>query len=193
MPNLLAKSILLPSLSPISDYDYFAVRCRWIWVTIFSVCLRLLKCTKPVRYDSKNERDQSKEHQEERARERNGLALNLKFSDRSELRQKGAEWGTNYGGQKAKQEVSLYAFYQQACSSQNKWVGEVLSVVASSALSWVTFSDLPSTFVFQNECLKLHWSSEVIPSHRNVNWEVGLRLALSHEGTTYAAACGKAL
>lgn len=193
MPSFPAKSILLSSLSPMSDYDYFAAWCRWIWVTIFSVCLRLLTSTKPVRYDSKNERDWSKEHQEEKARERNGLALNMKITDRSELRQKGTGWGPNYGGQKAKQEVSLYAFYQQVCSLQNKWVGEVLSAVASSALSWFTFSDLSSTLVFQNECLKLHWSSEVILSHRNVNWEVSLRLALSHEGTTYAAACGKAL
>jgi len=63
------------------------------------------------------------------------LALNLKFSDRSELRQNGAGQGPKYGGQKAKQEVSLHAFYQQACNSQNKRVGEVSSEVASSAPS----------------------------------------------------------
>lgn len=70
----------------------------------------------------------AKSIRKKKARERNRLALNLKFTDRSELRQKGAGWGPNYAGQKAKQEVSLYAFYQQAHSSQNKWVGEVLWV-----------------------------------------------------------------
>lgn len=174
----------------------------WLWLFCSMVqmnlgdiflCLRLLKSTKPVNHDRKNERDWSKEHQEEKSQREKWLGSRPEIYWQIRVKTKGAQWGPNYGSQKAKQEVCLCVFYQQVCGSQNKRVGEELSVVASSALSWFTFSDLLSTFVSPNECLKSHWSSEVTPSHRNVNWEVSLRLALSHKGTTYAVACEKAL
>lgn len=174
----------------------------WLWLFCSMVqmnlgdnflCLRLLKSTKPVSHDRKNERDWSKGHQEEKNQREKWLGSGPEIYWQVRVKMKGAWWGPNYGSQKAKQEVHLYVFYQQVCGSQNKWVGEGLSVMASSTPSWITFSDLLSTFVFQHECLKLCWSSEVTPFRRNVNWEVILRLALSHKGTTYAAACEKAL
>lgn len=129
MPSFLAKSILLSCLSPSSDYDYFATWCRWIWVTIFSVHLRLQKPTKAVRHDCRNERDYSKEHQEEKAGERNGWAPNLKCTDRSELRQREQGEVQIMVTRKPSQKLVLYAFYQRAYGSRNKWVGKVLSAV----------------------------------------------------------------
>lgn len=150
----------------------------WLWLFCSMVpmnlgdnflCLRLLKSTMPISHDSKKERDWSKGHQEEKSQREKWLASGPEIYLQIRVKIKGAWWCPNYGSQKTKQEVHLYVFYQQPWGSQNKWVGERLSVVASSALPWFTFSDLLSTFVFQNECLKLRWSSEVTPSHRNVN------------------------
>lgn len=68
--------------------------------------------------------------------------------------QKGVGWGPNDGDQKAKQEVSLYAFYQQVCSSQNKWVGEAeCGSFLCSILIYI--------FRFTKYICFLKWTSEV--------------------------------
>lgn len=126
------------------------------------------------------------------AREKNGLALDQKFTDRSELRQREHGEVQIMAARKPSKKFICMSFISKCVGHRtNGWERDWLSVVASSALPWFTFLDLLSTFVFQNESLKLRWSSEVTPSHSNVNWEVSLRLALSHKGTTHAAACGK--
>lgn len=108
----------------------------WLWLFCSMVqvnlgdnflCLRLLKSTKPVSHDRKNERDWSKGHQEETSQREKWLGSGPEIYWQVRVKAKGAWWGPNYGSQKAKQEVHLYVFYQQVCGSQNKWVGEGLT------------------------------------------------------------------
>lgn len=66
-------------------------------------------------------------------REKNGLALDQKFTDRSELRQREHGEVQIMGARKPSKKFICMSFISK-CGSQNKWMEEGLSVVASSAL-----------------------------------------------------------
>lgn len=130
---------------------------------------------------------------EKKARKKHGLVLDQKFTDRSELRQRVHGEVQIMAARKPSKKFICMSFISKCVGHKTNWCERDWEWWLPLFYPDLHFSDLLSAFVFQNECLKLCLSSEVTPSHRNVSWEVSLRLALSHKGTTYAAACEKAL
>lgn len=91
----------------------------WLWLFCSTVqmnlgdnflCLRLLKPTKPVSHDRKNERDWSKGRKEEKRQREIWFGSGLEIYWQIRVKTKGAWWRPNYGSQKAKQKFIRMSF-----------------------------------------------------------------------------------